>query len=110
VTEMIDALPGTRNYYNNLVPMSPTGETTAQTAVSPRAAAAAKTQREFATIFYKEIMKQVFKAPNLSAEEPAEGDLLSSFNSDIMAEQMANQFVDQLLEQQQWLPAAGANQ
>jgi hypothetical protein len=60
-----------------------------------RSAAAAKVKEEFLVIFYKELLKQVFKSPELSMGEEKDNsnNFVSSFNSDLMVEQMAQLMV-----------------
>lgn len=60
-----------------------------------RSAAAAKVKDEFMAIFYKELLKQVFKGPDLSMGEEKDNanNFVSSFNSDLMVEQMAQLMV-----------------
>ena len=57
-----------------------------------QAAAAAGAKEEFLTIFYKELLKQAFKAPDLTLggeEQSAESAFYLAFNSDMMVEQLA---------------------
>lgn len=51
-----------------------------------------KVKEEFLAIFYKELLKKVFKAPNLSIEKKEDNNIssmLSNFNADLMVEKMA---------------------
>lgn len=52
-----------------------------------------KVKEEFLAIFYKEILKKVFKAPNMSIGKEEERDttslMLSNFSADLMVEKMA---------------------
>lgn len=68
-----------------------------------------KVQTEFLTLFYKELLKQVFKAPDLSMGEKDEknNNLMSAYNSDLMAEKMAEMLAQKAIASQQWsLPGA----
>lgn len=70
-----------------------------------RSAASAKVKDEFLAIFYKELLKQVFKTPNLSlGEENEQNNSLTSFNSDLMVEQLAQQLARDAFAGMQWLP------
>lgn len=73
--------------------VSPLRETSYNPGV--QSAASAKVQEEFLTIFYKELLKQAFKAPDLGPadEEKKENDFMSSFRSDLMVEQLAQEMV-----------------
>ena len=44
---------------------------------------------KFMTLFYKEILKQVYKAPALGLDGEAEQNTYSAFSSDMMIDQMA---------------------
>ncbi len=48
-----------------------------------------KAQEQFLAIFYKEILKQTFKAPNFSLNKDEDQSLSRVFSSDLMVEQMA---------------------
>lgn len=49
-------------------------------------------KEEFLTIFYKELLRQVFKAPDLSlGDDQNKVDLVGSFGSDLMVEQLARE-------------------
>ena len=72
------------------------------TGVAPAARAAAnnKVRDEFLTIFYKELLKQVFKAPNFNptgnSEENGqvnEFNFGTAFGQDLMLDQLAEQLV-----------------
>lgn len=64
-----------------------------------RTAASAKVKDEFLAIFYKEILKQVFKTPDLTlGEENEQKNLLTSFNSDLMIEHLAQQLARDAFE------------
>jgi hypothetical protein len=76
-------------------------------AVAPTAAT--KAQAEFMTIFYKEILKQVFTTPKVGLEEEESGfnTTISAMNSDLMAEKLAEHMVQNALASNQWaLPTA----
>lgn len=67
-----------------------------------------KIKDEFLAIFYKELLKQVFKAPDLSpGEEDKENNFVSSFSSDLMVEQLAEQMAKKAAIGPQWLTEAG---
>ncbi|MBU1026514.1 MAG: hypothetical protein KKA31_02170 [Candidatus Margulisbacteria bacterium] len=48
-----------------------------------------KAQEQFLAIFYKEILKQTFKAPSFSISKDEDASLSKVFSSDLMVEQMA---------------------
>jgi hypothetical protein len=48
-------------------------------------------KEEFLTIFYKELLRQVFKAPDLSIGGEEENRVMNFFGSDLMVEQLARQ-------------------
>ena len=78
---------GMRSGYSQIVPAA-------------NAAASTKAQSEFMTIFYKELLKQVFKTPNFSvADEEEKRSGFASFNSDMMVEQLA----ELLAAKQSWV-------
>jgi Rod binding domain-containing protein len=81
MTLSIDSLGGSYSSYANLI--------TAARA-NPRST---EVQKEFLTIFYKELLKQTFKAPDLSIhdDKEEENNLLSSFSSDAMIDQLAQE-------------------
>jgi len=95
---MIDSLSplaGLRNDYSQIMPAAGT-------------AASVKVQNEFVTIFYKELLKQVFKTPDFSiGDNEKESNVFSAFNSDMMAEQLAQQLAQKALLSQQWVLPAG---
>lgn len=67
-----------------------------------------KVKQEFLAIFYKELLKQVFKAPDLNPGEEDKGnDLVSSFSSDLMVEQLAEQMAKKASIGPQWLTPSG---
>lgn len=71
----------------SLIPASKAGSASLE---APRAEA----RQEFLTIFYKELLKQAFKAPDLSlGESEQENAFVSAFNSDLMVEQLARELV-----------------
>ena len=58
---------------------------------------------EFLTIFYKELLKQAFKAPDLSLKgEEKEDNVISNFNSDIMVEQLARELAKNASTRPRW--------
>jgi hypothetical protein len=64
----------------------------------PAAATAAdKVQEEFLAIFYKELLKNAFQAPNLSPGDETEKDgansTVSTFTSEMMVEQLAREMI-----------------
>lgn len=79
MTLSIDPLSGRNGSYANLVMAA--GASSRSTAV----------QKEFLTIFYKELLKQAFKAPDLSIGDKDENNFVSSFGSDAMIEQLAQE-------------------
>jgi hypothetical protein len=68
-----------------------------------RAAASARVSEEFLTIFYKELLKQVIKTPNLSFGEEKESNNFTNFNSDLMVEQLAQQLAKNAAFTLPWL-------
>jgi Rod binding domain-containing protein len=66
-----------------------------------------KVQTEFMTIFYKELLKQVFTTPKFGVdeEEGGFGSSLTAMNSDLMAEKMAEYMVKNALASNQWAVA-----
>ncbi|HVN66862.1 MAG TPA: hypothetical protein VMT55_00695 [Candidatus Sulfotelmatobacter sp.] len=60
-------------------------------------AAAAQAQDEFLVIFYKELLKNAFQAPNLSPVDEPEKDgatnTAATFSSEIMVEQLAREMI-----------------
>ena len=66
----------------------------AQLLPAARTAAGAKTQSEFVAVFYKEMLKQVFKTPNLSPLSAE--DQTTNFASDLNQDQLIDQLADHL--------------
>jgi len=61
-----------------------------------RTAAAAKVQEEFMVIFYREMLKQAFKAPDLSVtdgEEKNGAGFSAAYSSEMMVEQLAREMI-----------------
>ncbi len=52
-------------------------------------ASAAKTKEEFLAIFYKELLKQVFKPPKFGFGEEENNSLTGVFGSDLLVERLA---------------------
>jgi Rod binding domain-containing protein len=53
---------------------------------------AAKVKEEFAALFYKEMLKQAFKAPDLSMGDEESGQSgFSAINTDLMIERLASE-------------------
>jgi len=66
--------------------------------------ASAKIKDEFLTIFYKELLKQAFKAPDLSlGDREEENNFFSSFNSDLMVEQLAQELAKSAAFRPEWV-------
>jgi hypothetical protein len=80
--ESLSPLAGLSRSYTQAAPALPPGT-------------AARVKDEFLTIFYKELLKQSFKAPALGVpgEEEEQNDFMSTFRSDILIEQMAQELV-----------------
>jgi Rod binding domain-containing protein len=74
-----------------------------------RAAANAGVQAEFMTIFYKEMLKQVFAAPRIGEDDEPSGfnTTITALNSDLMAEKMAEHLVKNALAGNQLALVAG---
>jgi len=53
--------------------------------------ASSEAKEEFLTIFYKELLRQVFKAPDLSIGAEEGNQAMNFFGSDLMVEQLARQ-------------------
>jgi hypothetical protein len=69
-------------------------------------------RKEFMTIFYKELLKQVFAAPNLSVGEEEENNpnsYFSSINSDILVEKLAGELAQKATYQMNWVPSPEVN-
>jgi len=88
------------------------GNSYGQIGAVSRSAAAARTREEFLTIFYKEMLKQVFKTPDLSigTDEEEKNSSFAAFNKDLMVEQLAGQLARNAALSQGWLapPAESA--
>lgn len=70
-----------------------------------------KVQTEFLTLFYKEMLKQVFTTPAFGgAEESGFANPAALVNADLMAEKMAEHLVKSAQASGQWLPAAGESE
>lgn len=81
-----------------LNPLSPVLTAAGPLRAAAPAADRAKVEDEFLTIFYKELLKQSFQAPDLSPvgdDEEKNNDFGSSFRSDILIEQLARELVKQ---------------
>ena len=55
---------------------------------------------QFLTIFYREILKQVIKPPDLSGGEDDSG--MHTFNSDMMVNQLTELMVKKAINSKQW--------
>jgi Rod binding domain-containing protein len=76
----------------------------AQLLPAARTAAGAKAQNEFLAIFYKEMLKQVFKTPNLSPlGEDEQANFTSNLNQDMLVDQLADQLAKKALAGQSWV-------
>lgn len=94
---MIEGITPTNTVSGNLYP-SNVGRT-----VSPAAA-----EKEFLTVFYKEMLKQAFKSPSLSlAGEENENNFFSTFSSEMMVEQLAEELVKNEAFRPGWVPTTG---
>ena len=68
----------------------------AENAASKEATREEKAKQDFMAVFYKEILKQIVKTPNLSLDEEEEGALsspVSAYYNDLMVEQIAKDWV-----------------
>ena len=66
-------------------------------------------QDEFLTIFYKELLKQTFKAPDLNPlgeDQESDGNFVSAFRSDLLVEQLAQELVKSGQLRPDWFPGA----
>lgn len=73
------------------------------------AGAPQKVSEEFLTIFYKEILKQMVKTPDLSLGSEDSNTTFSSFNSDLMVEQLAKQLAKDQAKNLSWLAKGKVN-
>ena len=78
--------------YSNLIPAA---------AGADRSEAAKK---EFLTMFYKELLKQAIKTPNLSMTDPdmEENNIISSYSSDLLVEKLAGELAEKASSQINW--------
>lgn len=79
----LSAYAGIHNNYQSIYPAA-------------QSAAASGVEREFLEIFYKQLLKQVFQAPNFApfAEESGmNNSFFTSFKNDILVDQLAQQLV-----------------
>ncbi|MFA4843787.1 MAG: hypothetical protein WC632_02405 [Candidatus Margulisiibacteriota bacterium] len=75
----------------------------AQLLPAARTAAGARAQNEFMAIFYKEMLKQVFKTPNLSPlSEEDQTNFASNLNQDMLIDQLAEQMAKTAIASQAW--------
>jgi len=73
---------------------------------STQRAGSAEARTEFLTIFYKELLKQVIKAPDFSLDDEDKKDnLISSYNSDVMVEQLARELAKNAATRPNWYSA-----
>jgi len=65
---------------------------------------AVKTKTEFMAIYYKELLKQVFKAPDLKIgdDEDNQNSAFTAFNSDVMVEQLAQHLAERSAAAPAW--------
>lgn len=72
-----------------------------------QAAAASKVNDEFLTIFYKKLLKQVIKTPDFSPADDDEDNhsFVSSFNSELMVQELAQQLAKKAALGPSWLPS-----
>ena len=88
------------------LPAMPTGSQAAG-----RSAVSGKVSNEFLTIFYKELLKQVFKTPDLSLGNSADKESrFSTFNSELMVDQLAEQLAKNAAFQPSWISRVEAGQ
>lgn len=73
-----------------------------------QAAASSKASDQFLTIFYKELLKQVIKTPNFSPadDEDSGSAFASSFNSELMVQELAEQLAKRAALGPSWIPPA----
>jgi hypothetical protein len=94
----ISAISGMSSYYTNLVPAA-------------QAAQTGSAKEEFMAIFYKELLKQTFKAPDLTFKSEEESDqnfnIGSAFGSEALIEQLADQMAKRMAIQMGWNRTAG---
>jgi hypothetical protein len=77
-----------------------------QTLAGMRAANSIAAKQEFLTMFYKELLKQSIKAPNLSGsgnEDEGSSAIFSSFSNDVMVEKLANELARKAVNQMGWV-------
>jgi Rod binding domain-containing protein len=74
-------------------------------AAAARGNASDRAKEEFLTIFYKELLKQSFKAPslNLSGGGEDQDSFFSDLNSDLMVEQLARHLAKNSSSQLNWV-------
>ncbi len=89
-------------------PVNPVGENSISYAELAAAAARAErteaAKKEFLTMFYKELLKQAIKTPNLSLGDPdqEENNISSSYGSDLLVEKLAGQLAEKAASQINW--------
>lgn len=94
----VSALAGTRSYYAQMLPAALAAQRAATTGAGTSAEVAAK--KEFMTIFYKELLKQAFQAPNLSINgEEDETSPFTSIKNDAFVDQLAQQLAQKAVRQ-----------
>ncbi len=95
-------------------PVNPVGDNSfAYSAMLPAAARADRSEaakKEFLTMFYKELLKQTIKTPNLSLTDPDQEDnsLISSYGSDLLVEKLAGELAEKAASQIDWQTGNGA--
>lgn len=68
-----------------------------------RTSAGAQAQSEFMAVFYKEMLKQVFQAPNLSPLEADEQTgYASNINREMLIDQLAEHMAKKAIASQAW--------
>lgn len=101
---MIDELSpliGMKNYSGQIAP----AVGAVSSALRGSNIASTEAQDEFLTIFYKELLKQAFKVPDLSLGEENQ---FMIYNSDLMVEQLARELVKSGSLRPEWVSAIGS--
>ena len=94
----VDPVSGIGNYYSTVVPAAQTAQVSAA-------------KEEFMAIFYRELLKQTFKAPDLTFKSDDESDqgtnISSAFASEALIDQLADQMAKRMAIQMGWNNSAG---
>ncbi len=94
----ISAISGMSSYYSNLIPAA-------------QAAQTGSAKEEFLAMFYKELLKQTVKVPDLSFKSEDETEpsynVASSFGSEALIDQLADQLARKMAVQLGWNSATG---